>query len=134
MTPATRRARARRGQGERLREEILAAAERLLSEPDQTEFNRLDLAFHVALNRSGGNLPLAEMTEQLHRRIQGVRIRWLGHLPGRPALSHAQHREMLEAVRAAEADRAEALARTHIRTVRDAVFGVLAEASREEVA
>ena len=32
MTPATRRARARRGEGERLREEILAAAERLLIE------------------------------------------------------------------------------------------------------
>src|SRR3954462_12451882 len=30
MTPATRRARARRGEGERLRDEILAAAERLL--------------------------------------------------------------------------------------------------------
>lgn len=32
MSPATRRARARRGEGERLREEILAAAERLLIE------------------------------------------------------------------------------------------------------
>jgi AcrR family transcriptional regulator len=32
VTPATRRARARRGEGERLREEILAAAERLLIE------------------------------------------------------------------------------------------------------
>lgn len=32
MTPAARRARARRGEGERLREEILAAAERLLIE------------------------------------------------------------------------------------------------------
>jgi DNA-binding GntR family transcriptional regulator len=115
-------------------EPILAEAETLLTEPDQTSFNRLDLAFHRTLNRSGGNPPLAELIEQLHRRIQGVRIRHAGHLPGRPALSHAQHREILEAVRGGDVDRAEALARRHIRSVRDAVMGVLANPSREDVA
>jgi AcrR family transcriptional regulator len=37
MTPATRRARARRGEGERLRDEILAAAERLLIQTGDQE-------------------------------------------------------------------------------------------------
>ena len=37
MTPATRRARARRGEGEKLRSEILAAAERLLVETGDEE-------------------------------------------------------------------------------------------------
>lgn len=113
---------------------VLAEAETKLTEPDQTAFNRLDLAFHRALNRLGGNVPLAEMIEQLHRRIQSVRIRQAGHLPGRPALSHAQHLEILRAVRLGQADRAEALAREHIRSVRDAVEDVLFEPSRQGVA
>ena len=115
-------------------EAIMAEAERVLADPDQIEFNRIDLAFHRTLNALGGNAPLAELTEQIHRRIQGVRIRSAGHLPGRPALSHAQHRELLDAVRAGHADRAEALARAHIRSVRDAVIRVLAAASHENVA
>lgn len=115
-------------------EAILDEAETLLTEPDQTAFNRLDLAFHRALNRSGGNAPLAELIEQLHRRIQGVRLRHVGHLPGRPALSHAQHLEIVAAVRLGHADRAEILARSHIRSVRDIVVGILAEPSRQDVA
>ena len=115
-------------------EALLAEAEGVLSGPDHVAFNRLDLAFHRALNGLGGNAPLAELIEQVHRRIQGVRLRSAGHLPGRPALSHAQHLALLEAVRRRDAEQAEGLARAHIRSVRDAVVGVLADAAHENVA
>jgi DNA-binding GntR family transcriptional regulator len=113
-------------------ETLLADAEPLLGQPEQTQFNRLDLAFHLRLNRLSGNHALAELTVQLHRRIQAVRVHCVGHLPGRPADSQAQHREILEAVRRRDADRAEALARAHIRSTRDAVVRVLGAATTGE--
>ena len=115
-------------------EALLAEAEGVLADPDQVEFNRIDRAFHRTVNAMGGNVPLAELTEQIHRRIQGVRIRLAVQLPGRPAQSHTQHQSILAAVRAHDADRAEALARVHIHSVRDAVLRALADETREEVA
>lgn len=112
-------------------EATLAEAEAILGEPDQAAFNRLDLAFHRALNDLGGNAPLAELIEQVHRRIQSARVRYAGHLPGRPMHSHAQHKELLAAVRARDPDRAEALSRAHIRAVRDAVVQILGDTGRE---
>lgn len=104
---------------------LLAEAEAILGEPDQVEFNRLDLAFHRALNEMGGNAPLAELIEQVHRRIQSARVRDAVYLPGRPAQSHAQHHQLLAAVRDRDADRAEELTSAHIGAVRDAVLGIL---------
>jgi DNA-binding GntR family transcriptional regulator len=112
-------------------EHLLEEEEATLTEPDQQAFNRLDLRFHRTLNELSGNGPLAELTEQVHRRIQSVRIRFDVHLPNRPTQSHAQHKELLAAVRDGDADRAEALARTHIRTVRDAVLTMLSEQAGE---
>lgn len=111
-------------------EATLAQAEAILNAPDEVEFNRLDLAFHRALNELGGNAPLAELIEQVHRRIQSARVRYAGYLPGRPAHSHAQHKELLAAVRARKPDKAEALARAHIRSVRDAVVLILGDTGR----
>lgn len=117
-------------------ERLLVEEEATLTEPDQQAFNRLDLRFHRTLNDLSGNAPLAELTEQVHRRIQSVRIRFEVHLPDRPTQSHAQHKELIAAVHDGNADRAEALARAHIRTVRDAVLKILgdpAEGASEEV-
>lgn len=117
-------------------ERILAETEATLLQPDQRAFNRLDIRFHRTLNELSGNVPLAELTEQIHRRIQSVRIRFDLHLPDRPVQSHAQHKALVAAVRDGDIDRAEALARGHIQTVRDAVLRMLgepAEGTSEEV-
>lgn len=103
-------------------EHILDEADAVLDAPDQLAFNQLDIRFHRGLNDLSGNGPLAELIEQTHRRIQAVRIRYDVQLPDRPQRSHIQHRELLAAVRDGEADRAEALARAHIRAVRDSVL------------
>ncbi len=104
---------------------LLADAEAVLDVPDQRAFNRIDLQFHRRLNELGGNAPLAELIEQTHRRIQAVRIRHDVQLPDRPRRSHAQHRALLAAVHDGDPDRAEALARDHIRAVRDSVVHTL---------
>ena len=115
-------------------EALLAAMAAVLDEPDQREFNRLDLAFHRAINDMGGNPQLADLIEQTHRRILSQRIRLAVHLPGRPALSHAQHHELFIAVRTGDADRAEMLTRAHIRSVRDAVVRLLEDGMHEGAA
>lgn len=118
-------------------EHLLKEEEATLTEPDQQAFNRLDIRFHRTLNELSGNAPLAELTEQIHRRIQSVRVGFDVHLPNRPMQSHAQHKDLLAAVRDGHADRAEALARAHIQTVRDAVLKMLGgpvEGTSEEVA
>lgn len=99
-------------------------------EPDQNAFNRLDLQFHRTLNELSGNAALAQLIEQLHLRIQSIRIHVAGHIQGRPVASYAQHRAILAAVTSGDADRAEALARDHIRTVRETVLHMLAARER----
>lgn len=99
-------------------------------EPDQNTFNRLDLRFHRRLNELSGNAALAQLIEQIHLRIQSIRIHVAGHIQGRPAASHAQHNAILAAVKAGDADRAETLARDHIHTVRETVLRMLAAQER----
>lgn len=105
--------------------EAIMAETAVCAPTDDPAFHRLDIAFHRAVNEIGGNLQLAELAERVHRRIQGVRARCAVHLPGQSAISHGQHKAILAAVRAGDADGAERLTRIHIATVRDAVFGVL---------
>lgn len=108
-------------------ERILAEAERIMDLPDQIEFNRLDVQFHRAIASLGGNDQLAEVAERTHRQIQAVRTACAVSLPGRPRLSHRQHRAIIGALDAGDAERAELLVRAHIRDVRDAVLKVLRE-------
>ncbi len=110
--------------------EILDELESVIDVPDQIQFNQLDVHFHRGLNDLGGNRQLAELAERIHRQIQGVRVRCAIYLPGRPRVSHTEHRAIVEAVRAGDADRAEALSRGHILSVRDAVVGALRQAVR----
>lgn len=111
---------------------ILAETEALLRdpEPDEHAFNRLDLHFHRALNELSGNAALARLTEEIHLRIQSIRIHVAGPIQGRPAVSHTQHVAILAAVTAGDPDYAEALARDHIQTVRTAVLRILAARER----
>jgi DNA-binding GntR family transcriptional regulator len=115
-------------------EELLRESKAVAKRPDQIEFNRVDVAFHRALYAIGGNLQLAELIERVHRQIQGVRVRCAIYLPGRPAISYAEHRAILAAVKARDADRAEELTRTHILVVRDVVADVLQKGAANTVA
>jgi DNA-binding GntR family transcriptional regulator len=108
-------------------EVLLSKMAAVINEPDQIAFNQLDVEFHRRLNDLGGNIPIAELAEQVHRRIQGVRVRCAVHLAGRPAISHAQHEALVAAVHARDADQAVAILQEHLRSVRAAVIRVLAD-------
>jgi DNA-binding GntR family transcriptional regulator len=115
-------------------EELLRESKAVAEKPDQIAFNRVDVAFHRALYEVGGNLQLAELIERVHRQIQGVRARCAIYLPGRPGISYAEHQTILAAVKARDADRAEALTRTHILVVRDMVADLLEKGIVDTVA
>jgi len=131
---AARRAAQQRGSDLSRLNQLLAEAEGFLDEPDQVEFNRLDVQFHRAIGDLGGNAQLAEMAERVHRRIQAVRIACAVSLPGRPRLSQRQHRAIVAAFKARDADRSETLVRAHIDDVREAVLKVLRDQGKADVA
>lgn len=110
----------------------LSSVEFVLNEPDQVEFNRLDIEFHRLMNRLSGNIPLAEFVEQVQRRIQRIRVRCAVYLPGRPTVSHAQHCALLAAVRSCDADQAEALIAEHLQSIREEVVQVLDSIAKVE--
>lgn len=104
---------------------LLARMESVRDDPDQVEFNNLDVAFHRALNEAGGNWQIAEHAERIQRQIQGIRVRASIHLAGRPRVSHVEHLAIVDAVRTGDGERAEALLRAHIFSIRDAILRVL---------
>jgi DNA-binding GntR family transcriptional regulator len=74
-------------------------------------------AFHAEVAAIAGNSMLAELAE-----IVGRRVQWYYRLvaPARGHISWAEHRELIDAIEAADAERAQQLARTHTQRTRDA--------------
>lgn len=97
----------------------------VVGQPDQREFNGLDLILHRKINALSGNDLLTDEIEQIHRRIQSARIRFEVHLPDRPARSQEQHRALLTLMERGDAEGAMMLAREHIHAVRDVVISLL---------
>ncbi len=115
-------------------DQLLAEMAPSLNDADQITFNRLDVDLHRQINLLSGNVALADLAEQIQRRIQVVRARCAIQLAGRPAVSHAQHLALLQAIRECEPDQAAALLREHIRSVRDAVLHVFTETAPDDAA
>jgi DNA-binding GntR family transcriptional regulator len=109
-------------------EALLAAEAEQVDLHDRVEWNRLEVAFHRAINDLSGNFELAELAERVHRSVQGLCVRCLRepiYGPDRLRLMQAHHQAILDAVRAGDADSAEAHAREHIQHIRDSVAEVL---------
>jgi DNA-binding GntR family transcriptional regulator len=128
---AVRRAAAQLARDLHHAESLLAAEARQVALHDRIEWNRLEVAFHRAINDLSGNFELAELAERVHRSVQGLCVRCLReplYGPDRLRLMQAQHQAIVDAVRAGDADTAESCTREHIQHVRDSV----AEALRSE--
>jgi DNA-binding GntR family transcriptional regulator len=128
---AVRRAAAQHARDLSHPESLLAAEARQVALHDRVEWNRLEVAFHRAINDLSGNFELAELAERVHRSVQGLCVRCLReplYGPERLRLMQSQHQAIVDAVQAGDADGAEACTREHIQHVRDSV----AEALRSE--
>jgi DNA-binding GntR family transcriptional regulator len=69
--------------------------------------------FHVLILRASGNSRLADRGEEVHRQLRLARLR-SGASVERSAEAHAEHRAILEALRARDADAADRAMRAHL--------------------
>lgn len=93
-----------------------------LDEDPQITFHKLDVTFHRSISDLGSNPELATTLMRVHQRIQSVRVR--RHVPGRLRIAHRQHAAILSAIRAQDADAAEAAVTEHITSARDYVLDI----------
>lgn len=92
----------------------LDAANARCREAGQSDaYYRENEVFHHLIYAQSGNRFLAAEAARLHRRLKPFRRTQL-HLRGRMAQSMSEHLEIVEALRAGEADRCAALLRAHV--------------------
>ena len=80
---------------------------------DTENVRRFDSEFHNAIYEASNNRPLCAMLKSFHNQIRRARGISLG-VSGRSAKSIEEHRGIFEAIKAHDADRAEALMTEHI--------------------
>lgn len=91
---------------------LYAAGEAGEDVQDLNEYSQMNVAFHQAVIRLGGNRTIMDMADNLilhMRAIRAVSIRQAGRLE----TSRREHRAIVEALKGREAERAEALVRAH---------------------
>jgi DNA-binding GntR family transcriptional regulator len=125
---AVRRAAAQRSRDVKKAATFVAEAANHTIPHDRVEWNRLEVAFHRAINDLSGNFELAELAERIHRTVQGLCVRCMreplyGH--DKLELMQSHHQSILEAVRDGNAREAEARARAHIHYIRDSIAEAL---------
>ncbi|WP_295314750.1 GntR family transcriptional regulator [Roseobacter sp.] len=79
----------------------------------ELEFFELDMAFHRQIVEASGNATLIETHSHLNARLYRTRFLSTQTISGRP-LMQAQHTQILEALRARDADRAQARVEEHL--------------------
>ena len=125
---AVRRAAGQRSRDVHATEAVPSAAARQVGQRDRVEWNRLEVAFHRAINDLSCNFELAELTERIHRTVQGLCVRCLRepiYGPEKLQLMQSHHRAIIDAVRDGNVREAETRARTHIHSIRDSIAEAL---------
>ncbi len=115
-------------------EDLYEAMEGARARGDDAQLARLNSQFHATVARGGGNAYLQSMLGEIREIFERFRPAALTH-PGRREAAHAEHRGLLEALRARDVDGAERLAQQHVRgalAVRLEIEQQLAEAVRLE--
>ena len=80
---------------------------------DTEHLKELDTAFHGIIYSATGNRMLTKILSELHRNIRAYRKRAL-EVPGRLEMSVAEHREILGAILAKDAELADTLTSRHV--------------------
>jgi DNA-binding GntR family transcriptional regulator len=125
---AVRRAAGQRSRDVQPAKDLLALAAKVVAQPDRVEWNRLEVAFHRAINDLSGNFELADLTERIHRTVQGLCVRCMRepiYGPDKLQLMQLQHQAILAAVQAGNVREAESHARLHIHSIRDSIAEAL---------
>ena len=93
--------------------ESVELAEFYISRNDTEHLKELDTQFHAIIYRASGNRMLNKTLSELHRNIISYRKMSLS-VPGRLERSVGEHREILKAIEAGDAERADSLTCAHV--------------------
>ncbi|RDG36500.1 GntR family transcriptional regulator [Streptomyces corynorhini] len=104
-------------------EERLEEQRRRAEEGDLAAVAVSDRSFHAEIVRNAGNQILLKLYDQLRDRQLRMGVAVLEAHPDRIAKNVTEHAEMLEAIRAGDADRAAACVRSHVSRVKVLVRG-----------
>ena len=104
--------------------EAVDLAEFYISRNDTEHIKELDTVFHSIIYRASGSRFLARTLSELHRKIKSYRKRSLA-VPGRLGKSESEHREILEAIKAGDADMADKLTSRHVQRALDNMLSAL---------
>ena len=93
--------------------ESVELAEFYINKNDAEHLKELDTQFHAIIYRASGNRMLNKTLSELHRNITSYRKMSLA-VPGRLERSVGEHREILKAIEAGDAERADSLTCAHV--------------------
>ena len=111
---ASREAAERISDGDKARlTELVDLSEFYLAKNDLERLKELDSEFHNIIYRASGNRLLEKTLSELHRNIISYRKMSLS-VPGRLERSVGEHREILKAIEAGDAERADSLTCAHV--------------------
>lgn len=101
--------------------EAVDLAQFYISRNDTEHIKELDTVFHSIIYKASGSRFLERTLSELHKKIKAYRKRSLT-VPGRLEKSEAEHREILEAIKAGNSERADELTSLHIRHALDNIL------------
>lgn len=104
--------------GKKALTESVELAEYYMAKGDAEKLKELDSAFHSIIYAASGNRMLTKILSELHRNIKSYRKLSLT-VPGRLERSIGEHREILGAILARDAERSDALTRVHVERAMD---------------
>ncbi|MBM9620414.1 GntR family transcriptional regulator [Streptomyces zhihengii] len=104
-------------------EELLDEQRRHLDAGDLAAFAVSDRCFHAEIVRHAGNEILSKLYDQLRDRQLRMGVAIMQALPDRVTRNYAEHGEILDRIRAGDADGAAGCVRRHLGRVKDLVRG-----------
>ena len=103
--------------------EIVELSEFYISKNDAEKIKKLDSDFHACVYRYSGSRMLEKVLSDLHRSVSTYRKKSLLS-PGRLEKSVKEHREILNAIKAGDAEKADELASLHVGAALDNLLSI----------
>ena len=104
--------------------ETVELVEFYISKNDTEHIKELDTVFHSVIYKASGSRFLSGTLSELHRKIESYRKRSLA-VPGRLSVSAEEHREILEAIKAHDAKKADTLTSLHVQRALENMISAL---------
>lgn len=108
--------------------EAVELAEFYNGKRDTEHIKELDTVFHSIIFKASGSRFLSKTLSELHKKIKSYRKRSLS-VPGRLEKSEDEHREILEAIKSGDSDKADLLTSLHVRRALENMLSAIADES-----